>query len=52
MGIKLLINIYGGHYTPNQKLPCFVLYLKIVNIFFKNDMYILKKIVQRTQKWH
>ena len=23
-----------GYYTPNQELACFVLYLKIINIFF------------------
>ena len=23
--------------TPNQKLACFVLYLKIINTFLKND---------------
>ena len=31
---------------------CFVLYLKIINTFLKNNVCILKKIVQETQKWH
>ena len=51
-GNKAINKHLWGALTPNQKLPCFVLYLKIVNIFLKNDMYILTKIVQRTQKWH
>ena len=28
--------------TPNQKLACFVLYLKIINTFLKNNICILK----------
>ena len=28
-----------GHCIPNQKLAYFVLYLKIINTFFKNDIY-------------
>ena len=27
--------------TPNKKLACFVLYLKIINTFLKNDICIL-----------
>ena len=27
-----------GYYTPNQKLACFVLYLKIINTFLKNNI--------------
>ena len=34
------------HCTPNQKLACFVLYLKIINTILKNDLCILKQIVQ------
>ena len=30
-----------GYCTPNQKLACFVLYLKIIDTFLKNDIYIL-----------
>ena len=30
-----------GYYTPNQKLACFVLYLKIINTFMKNNIHIL-----------
>ena len=30
-----------GYCTTNQKLACFVLYLKIFNIFLKTDMCIL-----------
>ena len=26
-----------GNCTPNQKLACFALFLKIVNTFLKND---------------
>ena len=33
-----------------QKLACFVLHLKIINIFLKNNIRILQKIVQETQK--
>ena len=28
-------------YTPNQKLACFVLYLKIINTFLKNNICIV-----------
>ena len=31
-----------GVLHPNQKLTCFVLYLKIINIFLKNNICILK----------
>ena len=41
-----------GNCTPNKKLACFVLHLKIVNTFMQNNVYILKQIVQDTQKWH
>ena len=37
---------------PYQKLACLVLYLKIVNIFLKSNICILKQIVQESQKWH
>ena len=30
-----------GYYIPNQKLACFVLYLKIINTFLKNNICIL-----------
>ena len=49
------INSLRGYCTPNLKLACFVCYLKIINTFFvcvKNNICILKKIVQGTQKWH
>ena len=39
-----------GYCTPNQISAYFVLYLKIINTFLKNDMCILKQIVQGTQK--
>ena len=43
-----------GYCTPNQKLACFVLYLKIVNTFQKKKKKyhtcILQQIVQGTQK--
>ena len=35
--------------TPNKKIECFVLYLKIINTFLKNEICILKQIVQGTQ---
>ena len=37
---------------PNQKLACFVLYLKIINTFLKRNICIFEQIVQETQKWH
>ena len=40
-----------GYCTPNQKLvACFVLCLKIINTFLKNNICILKQIVQATHK--
>ena len=33
-------NILRGNCTPNQKLVCFVLYLRITNTFLKNNAYI------------
>ena len=30
-----------GYYIPNQKLACFVPYLKIINTFMKNNICIL-----------
>ena len=39
-----LLNVYlplTGYYTPNQNLACFALYLKIINTFLKNDIWIL-----------
>ena len=41
-----------GNCTPNQKLVCFVLCLKIINTFLENNICILTQIVQGTQKWH
>ena len=40
------------HLLPQKasKLACFVLYLKIINIFSKNNLWILQKIVQGSQK--
>ena len=40
-----------GNCTPNKKsaCSCFVLYLKIINTFFKNNICILKQIVQETK---
>ena len=34
-----------GYYTLTKILACFVLYLKIVNTFLQNNVYILKQIV-------
>ena len=41
-GIKQL----RGSCTPNTKFACFVLYLKIINTLLKNNICILKQIVQ------
>ena len=43
-----------GYYTPNQKLACSELYLKIINTFLKNDTCIFFYIVNcpRTHKKH
>ena len=38
-------NLLRGNCTPNQKLACFALYLKTVNTFVQNNVYILKQIV-------
>ena len=41
------------NFVPNQKLECFVLYLKIINPFFeKYHMDLTKQIVQGTKQWH
>ena len=41
-----------GNCTPNQKLACFVLQLKIINTFWKNNICISYPIiVQGTEKW-
>ena len=52
--IHLLSSCLGlrGKGTPNQKLACFVHCLKIIKIFGKNNISILKQIVWETQKWH
>ena len=34
-GLMLELKGEGGYCTPNQKLACFVLYLKIINTFLK-----------------
>ena len=47
-GHSKFINQLRGYYTPNLKLVCFVCYLKIINLFWKHDVRILKKIVQGT----
>ena len=38
-----------GVMHPNQKLACFVCYLKIINTFLKNNICIWKQIAQGTQ---
>ena len=32
-----ILFVFRGCYTPNQKLACFVLYVKIINTFLKNN---------------
>ena len=44
--------ILRGKCTPNWNWACFVRYHKIINIFLKSNMLILKKIVWEAQKWH
>ena len=44
------IKLLRGYYTSYPKISIFVLYLKISNTFLINDVCILKKIVQGTQK--
>ena len=39
--ICLLHAALRGYYTPNQKVACFVLYLKIINTVMKNYICIL-----------
>ena len=48
---KIQIKALRGNCTPNQKLACFVCYLKIINTFLKNDICIWKQIVKGSQKW-
>ena len=38
----LKLNIQDNYYTHNLKLACFVCYLKITNIYLKNNICILK----------
>ena len=35
--VFVIMFILRGYYTPNLKLACFVLYLKIINTFLKNN---------------
>ena len=41
VGNTLLEEILRGYCTRNQKLACFVFYLKIINTFLKTDTCIL-----------
>ena len=41
--------VLRGYCTSYLKLACFVLHLKIINTFMKNNKWILQKIVQGTQ---
>ena len=50
--ILIVLVSLRGYCTSYQKLACFVLYLKIINNCLKNELCILYKIVQETQKWH
>ena len=38
----LFTDLVKGIDTPNQKLACFVIVLKIINTFMKNNMCILQ----------
>ena len=50
--VRAEISTLKGELHPGQKLTCFALYLKSNNTFVQNNVYILKQIVQRRQKWH
>ena len=39
--LHIFYGFLRGNCTPNQKLACFVLYLKIINTFLKNNICIL-----------
>ena len=53
MEVNVTIFVYVmGVLHPNNKLACFVLYLKIIDTFLKNDVCILQLIVQGIQKRH
>ena len=48
-----MIKAFEGGTTPfNLKIAYFVSYRKIMNTFLKNNIRVLKQIVQGTQKWH
>ena len=49
---KLQQILLKGELHPWPKISMFTLYLKIINTFLTNTIYILKQIVQGTQKWH
>ena len=36
--VWIFILVLRGYYTPNSKVPCFVLCLKTVNTFLKNNI--------------
>ena len=38
------LNLLRGYCITNQKLACFVLYLKIINTFLKNDICMSKEL--------
>ena len=49
LGLKTTPENWGGGGTaPNQRLACFALYLKIVNTFVQENVYILRQIVKGT----
>ena len=48
----LEIDFLRGTASLTKKLAYFALYVKIFNTFVQNNVYILKKIVQGTKKWH
>ena len=44
--LRIIIFSLRRNWTPNQKLACFVVYLKIGNTSLQNVVFILKQIVQ------
>ena len=46
-----IVLLLSENCTPDQKIACFVLYLKIINTFFKkNDMCIWYKLSKELKK--
>ena len=42
--VFVFLSSLRGNCTPNQKIACFLLYLKIINTFLKKYMYLNSKL--------